>query len=181
MLFSGKKKRITSIIFFNVSKYVSFQNWRISAVISFVSFLDCSMLLYLCLGYSLVVVCNNVSFFRHTCRARQKVLPNAILLYVLLICHPDDNSSAVHKSLFSLIWSRATPSPLGTKFMSLFISGSYLYSSLKLFIVSWWSMLLLVYMLLAVKTVAVAVDVSTTAENVVQYIMQQCKLCVSDP
>ncbi|XP_026112537.1 rho GTPase-activating protein 20 [Carassius auratus] len=55
----------------------------------------------------------------HTCRARQKVLPNAILLYVLLICHPDDTSSA---------------------------------------------------------TVAVAVDVSTTAENVVQYIMQQCKL-----
>ncbi|XP_016308878.1 uncharacterized protein LOC107663218 [Sinocyclocheilus anshuiensis] len=55
----------------------------------------------------------------HTCRARQKVLPNAILLYVLLICHPDDNSS---------------------------------------------------------DTVAVAVDVSTTAENVVQYIMQQCKL-----
>ncbi|KAK2911137.1 hypothetical protein Q8A67_003270 [Cirrhinus molitorella] len=55
----------------------------------------------------------------HTCRARQKVLPNAILLYVLLFCHPDDNSSA---------------------------------------------------------TVAVAVDVSTTAENVVQYIMQQCKL-----
>ncbi|XP_016409453.1 uncharacterized protein LOC107741269 [Sinocyclocheilus rhinocerous] len=55
----------------------------------------------------------------HTCRAKQKVLPNAILLYVLLICHPDDNSS---------------------------------------------------------ETVAVAVDVSTTAENVVQYIMQQCKL-----
>ncbi|XP_048043277.1 uncharacterized protein arhgap20b [Megalobrama amblycephala] len=55
----------------------------------------------------------------HTCRARQRVLPNAILLYVLLICHADDNSSA---------------------------------------------------------TVAVAVDVSTTAENVVQYIMQQCKL-----
>ncbi|XP_016415862.1 uncharacterized protein LOC107746244 [Sinocyclocheilus rhinocerous] len=55
----------------------------------------------------------------HTCRARQKVLPNAILLYVLLICRPDDNSSA---------------------------------------------------------TVAVAVDVSTTAENVVQYIIQQCKL-----
>ncbi|XP_039515701.1 rho GTPase-activating protein 20 [Pimephales promelas] len=55
----------------------------------------------------------------HTCRARQRVLPNAILLYVLLICHPDDNSS---------------------------------------------------------ETVAVAVDVSTTAENVVQYIMQQCKL-----
>lgn len=42
-------------------------------------------------------------------------------------------------------------------------------------------MLLLVYMLLAVKTVAVAVDVSTTAENVVQYIIQQCKLLVSDP
>uniref|UniRef100_A0A9J7YPK4 Rho-GAP domain-containing protein n=1 Tax=Cyprinus carpio carpio TaxID=630221 RepID=A0A9J7YPK4_CYPCA len=58
----------------------------------------------------------------HTCRARQKVLPNAILLYVLLICHPDDNSSV------------------------------------------------------AVKTVAVAVDVSTTAENVVQYIIQQYKL-----
>ncbi|XP_073696188.1 uncharacterized protein arhgap20b [Garra rufa] len=55
----------------------------------------------------------------HTCRARQKVLPNAILLYVLLICHPEDNSSA---------------------------------------------------------TIDVAVDVSTTAENVVQYIMQQCKL-----
>ncbi|XP_043096125.1 uncharacterized protein arhgap20b isoform X2 [Puntigrus tetrazona] len=55
----------------------------------------------------------------HTCRARQKVLPNAILLDVLLICHPDDNSSA---------------------------------------------------------TVAVAVDVSTTAENVVHYIIQQCKL-----
>lgn len=42
-------------------------------------------------------------------------------------------------------------------------------------------MLLLVYMLLAVKTVAVAVGVSTTAENVVQYIIQQCKLLVSDP
>ncbi|XP_016143724.1 uncharacterized protein arhgap20b [Sinocyclocheilus grahami] len=55
----------------------------------------------------------------HTCRARQKVLPNAILLYVLLICRPDDNSSA---------------------------------------------------------TIAVAVDVGTTAENVVQYIIQQCKL-----
>ncbi|XP_067295305.1 rho GTPase-activating protein 20 isoform X2 [Pseudorasbora parva] len=55
----------------------------------------------------------------HTGRARERVLPNAILLYVLLIGNPDDNSSA---------------------------------------------------------TVAVAVDVSTTAENVVQYIMQQCKL-----
>ncbi|XP_056313590.1 rho GTPase-activating protein 20 [Danio aesculapii] len=55
----------------------------------------------------------------HTCNARQGILPNAILLYVLLICQPDDNNSA---------------------------------------------------------TVAVAVDVSTTAENVVQYIMQQCKL-----
>ncbi len=42
-------------------------------------------------------------------------------------------------------------------------------------------MSLLVYMLLAVKTVAVAVDVSTTAENVVQYIIQQSKLLVSDP
>uniref|UniRef100_A0A9J7XK80 Rho-GAP domain-containing protein n=4 Tax=Cyprinus carpio carpio TaxID=630221 RepID=A0A9J7XK80_CYPCA len=55
----------------------------------------------------------------HTCRARQKVLPNAILLYVQLICLPNVNSS---------------------------------------------------------ETIAVAVDVTTTAENVVQYIMQQCKL-----
>lgn len=42
-------------------------------------------------------------------------------------------------------------------------------------------MLLFVYVLFAVKTIAVAVDVTTTAENVVQYIMQQCKLLVSDP
>lgn len=76
---------------------------------------------------------------------------------------------------------QATPGPQGTKSMSLFISEGYLYSSLKLFLVSWWSMLLFVYMLLAFKTVAVAVDVSTTAENVVQYIMQQCKLLVSSP
>lgn len=76
---------------------------------------------------------------------------------------------------------QATPGPQGTKSMSLFISEVYLYSSLKLFLVSWWSMLLFVYMLLAFKTVAVAVDVSTTAENVVQYIMQQCKLLVSSP
>ncbi|XP_065106097.2 uncharacterized protein arhgap20b [Paramisgurnus dabryanus] len=55
----------------------------------------------------------------HTKRARQRVLPNAILLYVLLLCHPDDDSPA---------------------------------------------------------TVAVAVDVSTTAENVVDYIQQHCKL-----
>ncbi|XP_055054821.2 uncharacterized protein arhgap20b [Misgurnus anguillicaudatus] len=55
----------------------------------------------------------------HTSGARQRVLPNAILLYVLLLCHPDDDSPA---------------------------------------------------------TVAVAVDVSTTAENVVEYIQQQCKL-----
>ncbi|XP_051966492.1 uncharacterized protein LOC127632057 [Xyrauchen texanus] len=55
----------------------------------------------------------------HTCRARQRILPNAILLYVLLICHPNDDCPA---------------------------------------------------------TVAVAVDVSTTADNVVQYIMQRCKL-----
>ncbi|XP_051981809.1 rho GTPase-activating protein 20-like [Xyrauchen texanus] len=55
----------------------------------------------------------------HTCRLRQRILPNAILLYVLLICHPNDNCPT---------------------------------------------------------TVAVAVDVSTTADNVVQYIMQQCKL-----
>ncbi|KTG39184.1 hypothetical protein cypCar_00009159 [Cyprinus carpio] len=62
---------------------------------------------------------NYVVTYRHTCRARQKVLPNAILLYVQLICLPNVNSS---------------------------------------------------------ETIAVAVDVTTTAENVVQYIMQQCKL-----
>lgn len=55
----------------------------------------------------------------HTCRSRQRVLPNAILLYVLLLCHPDDDNPA---------------------------------------------------------TVAVAVDLSTTAENVVHYIKQECKL-----
>ncbi|XP_051517012.1 rho GTPase-activating protein 20 [Myxocyprinus asiaticus] len=55
----------------------------------------------------------------HTCRVRQRILPNAILLYVLLICHPNDDCPA---------------------------------------------------------TVAVAVDVSTTADNVVQYIMQRCKM-----
>ncbi len=187
MLFSGKEtnkqtknQRITSINLYNVSKYEFTKLrllWFLLSIFLSVPFLCiCVKLLHL-----LLFVCNNVSFFRHTCRARQKVLPNAILLYVLLICHPDDNSSAVHKRLFSLIWSRATPSPLGTKFMSLFISGSNLYSSLKLFIGSWCSMSLLVYMLLAVKTVAVAVDVSTTAENVVQYIIQQSKLLVSDP
>ncbi|XP_057206336.1 uncharacterized protein arhgap20b isoform X2 [Triplophysa rosa] len=62
---------------------------------------------------------NYVATFRHTCRARQKVLPSAILLYVLLLCHPDDDSPA---------------------------------------------------------TIAVAVDVSTTAENVVHYIKKECKL-----
>ncbi|KAA0716682.1 Rho GTPase-activating protein 20 [Triplophysa tibetana] len=55
----------------------------------------------------------------HTSRARQRVLPSAILLYVLLIRHPEDDSPA---------------------------------------------------------TIAVAVDVSTTAENVVHYIKQECKL-----
>ncbi|TRY80182.1 hypothetical protein DNTS_003416 [Danionella cerebrum] len=55
----------------------------------------------------------------HTCRARKGILPNAILLYVLLGCHPHENNS---------------------------------------------------------ETVAVAVDVSTTAESVVQYITDQNKL-----
>lgn len=112
-----------------------------------------------------------VSFPRHTCRARQRVLPNAILLYVLLLCHPDDDSPAVLKRL----WLNVNPGPSRP-------SGKLNYApvyvwSLFVFLV----FLLFVYKVSSVKTVSVAVDVSTTAENVVHYIKQECKLLVSHP
>ncbi|XP_056601886.1 uncharacterized protein arhgap20b isoform X2 [Triplophysa dalaica] len=102
----------------------------------------------------------------HTCRARQRVLPSAILLYVLLIRHPDEDSPAVLK----LLWLNVNPGPSRP-------SGNLNYApvyvwSLFVFLV----FLLFVCMLSAVKTIAVAVDVSTTAENVVHYIKQECKL-----
>lgn len=115
-----------------------------------------------------IEICYIFSFHRHTCRARQRVLPNAILLYVLLLCHSDDDRPAV----FKLLWLNVNPGPSRP-------SGKLNYA--PVYVWSLFVFLLFVYMLSAVQTIAVAVDVSTTAENVIHYIKQECKLLVSHP